>query len=409
MKVRIDRIGARGDGIADEGDEPVYVPLTAPGDVVEIALGARRGDGRSAILVDLLEAGPARIDPACPHFGVCGGCVLQHLEGNVYLDWKRDRVREALARVRIETDIAPTISVPPGTRRRVRLAFRKVAAGMLLGFRAAGSDRIVDVSACPIACGDIVSLLPRLRGFLARHANRGEVAVTLSDTGFDLLVSADTPIALDLQLDAPEFCETANVARLSWAAGKQPPEPLLDLRPARVSFGGIGVDLPADAFLQPTKEGEAVLTGFVLTAAGSARHIADLYAGCGAFALPLAAAGKVVHAVDNLALQTRALLRANPNVSQETRDLARQPLRPDELTRFAAVVLDPPRAGAAPQIAEIAASAVPKVIYVSCNPATFARDARVLVDAGFRLERVQPVDQFLWSAHVELASVFRRP
>lgn len=408
MHVQIDHIGARGDGVADTPDGPVYVPFTVAGDVADVSIGPRRGDGRSAKLTRIVENGPGRAEPKCVHFGSCGGCALQHVDVAGYLDWKRDRVVEVLAREGIETDIAATCTVSPGTRRRVRLAFRKVASGVLLGFREAGSDRIVDIKACPVACDDILALLPLLRTFLAVHAGRGEVAVTLTDTGFDVVVFADTPIALDLQLDAPAFCEEANIARLSWAAGKQSPEPLLELRPARISFGDVGVDLPADAFLQPTREGEAVLYAFVRDALVGSKRLADLYAGCGAFALPLAAAGMIVHAVDVVAPQTRALLRANSNVSQETRDLARQPLRPEELERLDAVVLDPPRAGAAPQIAEIAKSAVPLVIYVSCNPATFARDARTLVDAGFVLEEVQPVDQFLWSPHVELASVFRR-
>lgn len=408
MQVRIERIGARGDGVADTPDGPVYVPLTVAGDVADVSLGTRRGDGRVAKLSRVIESGPDRIDPTCPHFGTCGGCALQHVGAGAYLDWKRDRVVEALARERIETAISATLTVAPGTRRRVRLAFLKIAAGLLLGFREAGSDRIVDISSCPVASREILALLPQLRAFLSLHARKGEVALTLSETGFDVVVFADTPIALDLQLDAPAFCDEANIARLSWASGKRPAEPLLELRPARVSFAGVDVELPADAFLQPTKEGEAALQEFVRDALAGSVRIADLFAGCGAFALPLAAAGMIVHAVDVLAPQTRALLRANPNVSLETRDLARQPLRPEEMERFDAVVLDPPRAGASAQVAEIAKSKMPLVVYVSCNPATFARDARQLVDAGFRLEKVQPVDQFLWSSHVELASVFRR-
>lgn len=408
MRVRIDRIGARGDGIAVAGDGPVYVPFAVPGDVAEVALGPARGEGRAARLVELIEAGPGRAEPPCAHFGVCGGCALQHLAADAYLDWKRERVAEALARQGLETEIRPILSSAPGTRRRARLAFRRTAKGLLLGFREAASRRVVDIGGCPVARPEIVALMPLLRDFLAPHASQGEVSVTLADTGLDLAVQADADIGLDLQMAAAPFCEAAGVARLSWAAGKNAPEPVVAMRRVQVRFGDATVELPIDAFLQPTAEGEAALAGFVTEGVGAAGRIADLYAGCGAFAVPLAAAGKQVHAVEGLAAQMQAIARADAGIGTEIRDLARRPLRQDELARFDAVVLDPPRAGAAPQAAEIAASAVPTVVYVSCNPATFARDARTLVDAGFILATVQPVDQFLWSPHVELASVFRR-
>ena len=407
-QVRIDRIGARGDGIAETPDGPVYVPYSLAGDLADISPGAARGNGRTALLDRIVEPGPGRQVPPCRHFGACGGCALQHVGDAQYRAWKRGLVTAALGRRGIETDIASVVSVAPGTRRRVRLAFQRTAAGVVLGFREAASRRIVDLTECPVASPAIVALLPALRNFLRSHSRGGEVAVTETMAGLDVTVFAAEDIGLELRMDAAPFCEAAGLVRLSWSAAHGPPEQIVALLPVTVTFGGTEVNLPADAFLQPTVEGERLLTGFVLSATEGAVRVADLYAGCGAFALPLAAAGKAVHAVEGLPAQTAALHRAAPEMDVETRDLARRPLAGAELDRLDAVVLDPPRAGAAAQVEELAAGSVPSIVYVSCNPATFARDARILIDGGYNLDRVLPVDQFLWSTHVELASVFTR-
>ncbi len=408
IEVEIARIGARGDGIAETLGGPLYVPYTAAGDVVEVEPGEKRGDGREARLVRVVSPGPDRIGPPCRHFGTCGGCAMQHLAPVAYLAWKYERVAEALRRAGVETEVLGTVSVPPASRRRVRLAFRSASGRMLAGFREARSTRIVDLAECPVARPAVVGLLPALRGFLAKHAATGEVSVTEVEGGLDVAVFADRAPDLDLRLDVPDFCNAGGIVRLSWATGKGTLELLLARAPANVKFGSVSVELPIDAFLQPTVEGEAVLRGAVEAAIPEGTRVADLFSGCGAFALPLAARGRTVHAVEGIAAQTRAIQRANPSVGTETRDLSRQPLRREELARFDAVVLDPPRAGAAEQVAELASSAVPTVVYVSCNPATFARDARVLIDGGYSIGNVRPVDQFLWSHHVELAAVFTR-
>lgn len=408
MEVRIERLGARGDGIAETPDGPVYVSGAVPGDLVDVSLGDRRGEGHSAKLLEIVAAGPERREPSCSHFGVCGGCVLQHVDAATYLSWKRDRLFEALRQHGIVAEVGETVSVSPGSRRRVRLAFRAAGGRMLLGFREARSERIVDVHECPVANPVLVALLPDLRSLLAKHAGKGEVAVTATDTGLDVAVFADREPSLDLRLDAPEFCAAAGVARLVWATGKGTTEPLITLEMPRVSFGAVEVTPPPDAFLQPTAEGEAVLREAVLALLGSPCRVVDLFAGCGAFSLPLADAGFTVHAVEGLAQQTAAISRADHRISTETRDLARRPMMREELARFDGAILDPPRAGAREQAAELAGSTLKRIVYVSCNPATFARDARLLVDAGFTLSGVRPVDQFLWSHHVELVSVFRK-
>lgn len=419
MDVSIDRLGARGDGIADTADGPVYVPFALPGETVSVRLGKSRGDGRAAALRDVLTPSADRQSAACRHFGpgesACGGCAAQHMAPPAYASWKRDTVIAALARHRIDAEVLPLVTVPPASRRRVRLAFRNLAGGLVLGFRGGRSDRIVDIAECPVAMPEIVALIPRLRDFLAGRVERGEVAVTHTRDGADVVVFSRREPDLDLRMDAPAFCGDAGIARLAWSTGDaslnaEPPEPVIVLKTPRVTFGGTTVNLPSDSFLQPTVEGEGALRRFVLDAVGDAATVADLYAGCGAFALPLAEAGKTVTAFEGIAAQTAAIRTAAAGlaIAAETRDLARQPLRAEEFAAYDAVVLDPPRAGADAQVELLAAGDVPRIVYVSCNPATFARDARVLIDGGYALDSVQPVDQFLWSSHVELASVFRR-
>lgn len=419
MDVSIDRLGARGDGIADTADGPIYVPFALPGESVSVRLGKSRGDGRAAVLREVLSPSADRRSAACRHFGpgenACGGCAAQHMALPAYASWKRDVVIAALARHRIDAEVLPLVTVPPASRRRVRLAFRDLAGGLVLGFRGGRSDRIVDMAECPVAMPEIVALIPRLRDFLAGRIERGEVAVTHTRDGADVVVFSRREPDLDLRMDAPAFCSDAGVARLAWSTGDaslnaEPPEPVIVLKTPHVTFGGTTVNLPSDSFLQPTVEGEAALRRFVLDAVGDAANVADLYAGCGAFALPLAEAGKTVTAFEGIAAQTAAIRAAAAGlaIAAETRDLARQPLRAEEFAAYDAVVLDPPRAGAAAQVEPLAAGDVPRIVYVSCNPATFARDARVLIDGGYALDAVQPVDQFLWSSHVEVASVFRR-
>lgn len=409
MDVQIDRLGARGDGIAETEDGPLYVPDALPGETVRIGKVRPRGEGLRAVSREIVTPSPDRIEPGCPHFGTCGGCVAQHLDTGLYVDWKRELVATALKRAGVESKVLPPVSVAPRSRRRVRMAFRAIQNGVVLGFRAAQSDRIVDLADCAVATAGIVQALPALRAFLPRFGKLGEVAITETETGLDVVVFAKDEPDLNLRMDAPAFCADAGICRLSWSSGGEAPEPILVADEPVVRFGDVAVSIPPDCFLQPTAAGGDALQDFVTRALGDAAMVADLYAGCGAFSLPVAAMGKSVHAVEAVAAQTAAIQAAggHRSVTVETRDLVRQPLRAKELARFDAVVLDPPRAGAAPQIEQLASSGVPLVVYVSCNPATFARDARVLVGAGYGIGPVQPFDQFLWSHHIELAAVFR--
>ncbi len=423
-ELTIDALGSGGDGIATHEGRRLHVPFAAPGDRVRVRLPAPEAGeaaGGAADFVELVAAGPARAEPPCPHFGPCGGCRTQHVADAAYRDWKRDLVRRALARQGLTPPVAPAIVSPAHSRRRVTWTARHGGSGVFLGFNQHRSHRIVDLQLCVIAEPAIVALLAPLRRLLATILPPGaaaDVAVTLLDDGLDVVIVAEAAPDLAAREALAAFAETEDLARLSWRLGTGAVEPVAHRRAGIVHFGDVPVTVPPGGFLQATRPGEAALTGLVLDAAVGARRIADLYCGAGTFTLPLAtdpATDRRIRAFDGDAAAIAALAGAvrrsglAGSVAVERRDLAREPLSPAELAGLDAVVFDPPRTGAAAQAAAIAASDVPLAIAVSCNPATLARDARLLVEGGFTLEAVTPVDQFLWSQHVEAVAIFRRP
>ena len=419
VELSIEQLGARGDGIGQIGGARVFLPLALPGERWRVRLVARRADGLVAAPVASLERVP-RAPAPCRHFGTCGGCQLQHLPAADYALWQRQTVIQALARRGLhETEVAPPLITPPASRRRVRLAFRATPGGVELGFRVRAGHALVDVVECPVACPEIVALLPALRHLLARLAlarRGGEVQITAAMSGLDLLLATALPPGLAERESLAAFAEREDLARLAWqAAPGGPAEPVAARREVWVEFAGVRVDLPPGAFLQATGFAEAAIRGAVAEAVGDAQRIADLFAGCGTLGLPLAAAGRRVLACDAdasmLAAAGGAARRAGfgDRLASECRDLERAPVSGPALGRLDAVILDPPRAGARAQAGALAASQVPRIAMVSCNPATFARDARTLVDGGWRLAFVQPVDAFLWSAQIELVGAFVRP
>ena len=407
IEAEIVAIGGRGDGIAETDEGRFYVPYTVPGD--RLSLTVRGGE-----VVDARRTadGKSRHAPVCGHFGTCGGCALQHVEDGAYSEWKRQRVAETLARRGLDIEVAPPVRIAPGTRRRVRLGARATAKGIVLGFKARRSHWLVDVTECPVAHPQIVALLTPLRSVLSDCLSSGavaEVSVTVAEGGLDVAVDTSSALDLGMRERLADFAATEDLARLAWGG-----ELVVQRGSPRMAFAGIAVHLPPDGFLQPTEEGAAALADIIVAALDPAARVADLFAGCGAFSLPLAIRGKRVRALDADNAQISALHAAAQNPSlgarlmAEARDLERRPLVGSELAALDGIVLDPPRAGAAAQIREIAAMAIPVVAYASCNPATFARDARTLVDGGYRLDSVTPIDQFVWSTEVELAAVFRR-
>jgi 23S rRNA (uracil1939-C5)-methyltransferase len=357
------------------------------------------------------------VTPPCPHFGACGGCALQHWEHGAYLAWKLARLRRTLARERLETEILAPFASAPGTRRRVALHARKGSReAARLGYKVRRSWDLVAISVCPIAEPAIQAALPglgRLAAPLFEHPKSAPTLhVTSSDTGLDVEITGverrSGGLSADARMILAERAAEAGLARVTLDG-----EVAYQARAPEVRVGPAVVRLPPGAFLQATRDSEAAMAAFAKAAAAGAARIADLYCGLGAFTFRLAEVAPV-HAADFAPGAVRALTAALATapglkgVTAEARDLVRRPLLAEELRRTDVVAFDPPRAGAAEQAAELARSDVARVVAVSCNPATFVRDARILVDAGFRLERLLPVDQFLWSPHIELCARFSR-
>lgn len=397
----ITRLGAQGDGVAEVDGSPVYVPFTLPGERVTVEVDGDRGQ-----LVTLHEPSPERVAPLCRHFGVCGGCALQHLAQGSYRAWKRQRVVEALAMEHIETNVSEAVSTSVSTRRRATFAAVKTKSALVLGFRQANSHDVVHLEECPILVPQLAAALPALREFLARLLPIGEtrVPITAADNGLDLHIEDATQLAFNATHGA--MAEALGILRIT--AGKAL---LYSIGQPQVSLSSVVVDVPPGAFLQASVEAENFIATFAVEAVGKARKIADLFCGLGTFTFALARKGSVT-AVE----YDRVLLAALETAGRRAqgikplkilpRDLIREPLSFNELNAFDAVLFDPPRAGAFAQAKALARSKVAKVVAVSCNPNTFARDARTLIDGGYMLQRVVPVDQFVFSAHVELVAVF---
>ena len=414
IELEIGDLGAGGDGIARLDDGPVYVPYAAPGDRVRVAPERASGQNRRGRIVEILEQGPDRVAPECPHFGRCGGCATQHLGDSANRHWKEGMVRQALrARGLDEGAVAPILTLPPATRRRATVAVHRGRDGLTVGFQMRRSRRIVDIQDCRVLRPQLLAAIGMLRdgvaGLLRRNATV-DVYLCESDTGLDVWIQGDGQLDLEARTALAALAEGVDIARISW--GPAPAEQIVVRREPMVRLSGIEVSIPPGAFLQASSVGEALLVERVSAAVGEASRVVDLFAGCGTFALALARRARVT-AYDAAADHVEALRRAvnrqvERRVETGVRDLYQRPLGVPELRAFDAAVFDPPRAGARAQAEALAQSALPVVVAVSCNPGTFARDARILVDGGYRLDWVAPVDQFLWAAHVELVARFKR-
>ena len=397
----ITRLGHQGDGIADG---PIYVPRTLPGEVV-------RGTLLGQFLSDIRVETPSdqRVKAPCRHYRTCGGCQLQHATDDFVADWKVEVVRNALAAQGLEARMRPIHTSPERSRRRATIAVRRTRKGTLAGFYGPASNTITEVPDCHLLHPTLIEAIPVAKTLaLLGGSRKGVLAVTLtlSERGLDLAVNGGKSLDGPLELALVQAIKHHGLARFSWdnevIAMRQPPIQ---------HFGIACVVPPPGAFLQATTDGEQALLRAIIGATQGAKRIADLFAGCGTFSLPLAQTAEV-HAVEAEVEMTKALdqgwrkARGLKKVTTEARDLFLRPLMPDELKKFDAVVLDPPRAGAEAQIAEVAQAQRPVIAYVSCNPVTFARDAKILANAGYTLEWVQVVDQFRWSSHTELAARF---
>ncbi len=411
----VERIGARGDGIAQYQGEPVFVPFTVPGDLVRTRLGARRHGGREGFVVERLASGPGRAAPRCRHFGTCGGCALQHPDHESYRRIKPERLKTALERVGIDPSVVRSVRLVPPERRRARLGISRPHDPRLpvrVGYREQFHHYLVDLRECPVLEPALLALIEELRQIafeLLVPDGTAEATLTHTDSGIDLMIEAAKRPELRACDALAQFAEECDLARVVWRSATDELV-VVERRPVRVLLSGVAVPFPPGAFVQASPSAEMILVEEVLSGVGAARPAVDLFAGLGTFAFASAPDGSV-HAVEGDAGTAAALARAaadQPRVTVERRDLARNPVSAHALARYAAAVFDPPRAGAARQAEALAASAVETVIAISCNPATFARDAATLVSGGYRLERVTPVDQFVWSPHLELVATFRR-
>ncbi len=408
IEVHIADVGVRGDGVALWQGKRLFVPFALAGERVTAEIVGETGDGIQARLIEVLKPAAERVAPACRHFGECGGCSLQHLAPAALAKWKRERVVTALGQRGIEAEVAETIAIPPGNRRRAVFAYRRTAGGTVLGFNARASGRIVDQRQCPLLDPRLAELVDPLRTLVADIAApgaAGDVAVTLTEGGADLCLDLAEPPSASVFERLGVFGRTHNLARLSWRCAGWI-ELAAEFRAPFLSMGGIAVVPPPAAFLQASPDGEAAIATRVEAAVGDAFPVADLFCGIGTFALRLAGKG-AVQAFDGDAELIAALGRTR-RVECAVRDLFRNPLGGPELRRFAAVVFDPPRAGAKAQAEALAIGGPPVVVAVSCNPATLARDARILLDGGYRVGPIVPIDQFPWSAHVEVVARFSR-
>lgn len=424
----IDRVGADGDGIGRDPDgAPVYVPFTLPGEHVHVERAGVEQAGRGpATLLGIETPSPDRAAPPCPHFGACGGCALQHWADAPYAAWKAGLLAHALTRAGYgEITVASLVRTPPAARRRIDLTLVRAPDGVRVGLNRARSSETIDLHACSVLHPALFALIAPLRALLAGTTllrRQGSAMLNLLDTGPDLLLRTDAAPDTPSRARIARFAAEHALPRITWALGDRPTEPVATLGPVSLKLGGIEVAPPPGGFLQASAAGEraivdAVLAGLPRRGTGRLR-VADLYAGTGTLTFPLAggplAGGAVVAAYEGDAASAAALRDAANRgglagrVTVETRDLARRPLQPQELARFDAVVLDPPYAGAAPQIGPIVTAGVPRVIYVSCNPAALARDAAALRVAGYAVLAATPIDQFLWSSRLESVVVFDR-
>lgn len=405
----IEKVGFQGDGITAGG---LVVPLTLPGERVV----AREGKDRLE-LVEVLEASPDRVMPPCRHFSACGGCSLQHWDMAAYSNWKQTMVEVFLQRAGLETEMAQILTTPPQSRRRVGLHARKNGKLIELGFKARKTWNLVAIQECPVSEPAIVKALPKLKelaGYLFEHPKSAPILhITLSMTGLDIDITGvermkSGGLSADARMNIAMCAGEADFARVSMGE-----DMLYMSRTPKVRFGKAMVGLPISPFLQASASSEIDMAKLVVAGIGEAKKVADLFCGAGTFTYPLAEKA-VVYAIDGSAPAIHALktgIATAPGlktITAEARDLFRRPMLAEDMKGYEAIVFDPPRAGAEAQSAEIARSQVPRAVAVSCNPSTFVRDAKILVNAGFSLDRVTPIDQFLWSGHVELVGVFSR-
>jgi 23S rRNA (uracil1939-C5)-methyltransferase len=409
-RVAIDAIAHRGDGVARLDGGAIYVPYTLPGEIVEVEPVQGHPDRRHLLRVE--RASPERIAPICPHFGICGGCAIQHWRDDRYRDWKRAQIIETLAAAGLDAPVGELVDAHGRGRRRMVLHARRGTHDILqVGFASLNSHHVVAIDHCPVLVPELNSAFDaawEIAEILKPAAKPLDIQITATETGLDIDVRGSGRLTPQRMAKLARLAERHRLARLT----RHGELVALYAQPI-VTIGTARVPLPPGAFLQATEAGEQNLAERARALCGAARRVADLFCGVGPFALRLASTATVAAfdseaaAIDALRKAVQSAQRLKP-VTAETRDLFRRPLVPAELENFDAVIFDPPRQGAEAQARQLAASAVPLIVAVSCNASTFARDAALLVKGGYRLRDVTPVDQFRHTPHTELVARFTR-
>ena len=402
----VDRLGQLGDGIIDTPNGEIFAPFTLPGEHIEGNIENGRVNSPK-----IIKPVSDRIKPACKHFKSCGGCSLQHASDTVISDWKIRKTQDALSQVNLHPEFRPIINSKAGSRRRATFAANRTKKGALVGFHGRASDVIIEISECPISDPILLSGMPAFSQFAILGSSRKAVlriSATVSGNSLDVKIDNGKKLSATEISKFAQICNQFKILRLMWND-----DVIAQSNPPSQKMGLADVIPPSGAFLQATKSGEAALIKTVLEIIGPSKRVVDLFAGCGTFALPISSKA-TVHALEGDANMIAALdsgWRAAGglhDIKSETRDLFRRPLMPDEFKKIDAIVIDPPRAGAVSQVVEIAKANVGRIAFVSCNPATFARDASILCNNGYNLDWVQVIDQFLWNPHIELVAQFTK-
>ncbi|MDC0580691.1 class I SAM-dependent RNA methyltransferase [Amylibacter sp.] len=402
----VDRLGQLGDGIIDTPNGEIFAPFTLPGEHIEGNIENGRVNSPK-----IIKPVSDRIKPACKHFKSCGGCSLQHASDTVISDWKIRKTQDALFQVNLHPEFRPIINSKAGSRRRATFAAKRTKKGALVGFHGRASDVIIAISECPISDPILLSGMPAFSQFAILGSSRKailRISATVSKNGLDVKIDNGKKLSATEISKFAQICNQFKILRLMWND-----DIIAQSNPPSQKMGLADVIPPSGAFLQATKSGEAALIKTVLEIIGPSKRVVDLFAGCGTFALPISSKA-TVHALEGDANMIAALdsgWRAAGglhDIKSETRDLFRRPLMPDEFKKIDAIVIDPPRAGAVSQVVEIAKANVGRIAFVSCNPATFARDASILCNNGYNLDWVQVIDQFLWNPHIELVAQFTK-
>lgn len=420
LELTVAEIGQKGDGVAHSDEGPVFIPRSAPGDRVTVKAAKDHAGTLRGEITAIVAPGPERAEPPCPHYDLCGGCALQHVTADFYKTWKTECVRETLARKGVNPESwQPSIFIPPATRRRATIHAYKKGAQLLIGYYRRRSHIIANIDECRVLDPALPALQQKMKphlGALLQDGKPADLFLQKAGSAIDLVITA--PLA-DMAKNAPglaarealaALAEDCDIARISWRQDpRQKAELILQRKPVIAQMGPLAVELPPGAFLQPSAAGEKALVDDVLAAMPAHGHFADLFAGCGTFSGPLLARGRVdAFESDEAAAGALGKAGGGKPLQAVRRDLFRDPLTAKELSSYDALVLDPPRAGAVAQAKALAASSVPVIAYISCNPASFARDAAILIEGGYHLKSARPFDQFIWSPHTELSGIFIR-